>query len=61
MRISDVMTRDLPTADPKSSIRDAACEMIRSSIRALPVCDGPRLVGIVTDINGAPRILTACG
>jgi CBS domain-containing protein len=49
MRIADVMTRDLPTVDPKSSIRDAAREMCRSGIRALPVCDGPRLVGIVTD------------
>jgi CBS domain-containing protein len=49
MRIADVMTRDLPTVDPKSSIRDAASEMCRSGIRALPVCDGPRLVGIVTD------------
>jgi CBS domain-containing protein len=49
MRIADVMTRDLPTADPQDSIRDAAREMRRSGIRALPVCDGARLVGIVTD------------
>jgi CBS domain-containing protein len=49
MRIADVMTRDLPTADPHASIRDAAGEMRRTGIRALPVCDGPRLVGIVTD------------
>jgi CBS domain-containing protein len=49
MRIADVMTRDLPTVDPKSSIRDAARKMSSSGIRALPVCDGPRLVGIVTD------------
>ena len=49
MRIADMMTRDLPTADPSSSIRDAAREMSRSGVRALPVCEGPRLVGIVTD------------
>ena len=49
MRIADVMTRDLPTADPQASIRDAAREMRRTGLRALPVCDGPRLVGIVTD------------
>ena len=49
MRIADVMTRDLPTIGPKGLIRDAAREMSRSKIRALPVCDGPRLVGIVTD------------
>lgn len=49
MRIADVMTRDLPTADPQASIRDAAREMRRTGMKALPVCDGPRLVGIVTD------------
>jgi CBS domain-containing protein len=49
MRIGDVMTRDLPTADPRASIRDAASQMRRSGIKALPVCDGERLVGIVTD------------
>jgi CBS domain-containing protein len=49
MRIADVMKRDLPTADPQASIRDAALEMRRSRMRALPVCDGDRLVGIVTD------------
>jgi CBS domain-containing protein len=60
MRIADVMTRDLPTADPRSSIRDAAREMSRSRIRALPVCDGPRLVGIVTDWD-VVRALAADG
>jgi CBS domain-containing protein len=49
MRIADVMTRDLPTADPRASIRDAARVMRRSGIRALPVCEDGRLVGIVTD------------
>jgi CBS domain-containing protein len=49
MRIADVMTRDLPTVEPGSSLRDAAKEMSRCGIRALPVCEGTRLVGIVTD------------
>ena len=49
MRIADIMTRDLPTVDPGTSIRDAAHEMERSGKRALPVCEGDRLVGIVTD------------
>jgi CBS domain-containing protein len=49
MRIADVMTRDLPTVTPESSVRDAAREMRQSGIRALPVCEGTRLVGIVTD------------
>jgi CBS domain-containing protein len=49
MRISDVMTRDLPTVEPGSSVRDAAREMRQRGVRALPVCEGDRLVGIVTD------------
>ena len=49
MRIADVMTRDLPVVEPLCSIREAAQEMERSGIRALPVCDGSRLVGILTD------------
>jgi CBS domain-containing protein len=49
MRIADVMTCDLPTVGPDSSIRDAARQMRQRGVRALPVCDGERLVGIVTD------------
>src|SRR6185295_19810160 len=49
MRIADVMTRDLPTVEPGTSVRDAAKEMKRRGVRALPVCEGERLVGIVTD------------
>ena len=49
MRIADVMTRDLPTVQPGSTVREAAREMSDRGVRALPVCDGTRLVGIVTD------------
>jgi CBS domain-containing protein len=49
MRIADVMTRDLPTVEPGSSVRDAAREMRERGVRALPVCEAGRLVGIVTD------------
>jgi CBS domain-containing protein len=49
MRIADVMTCDLPTVEPGSSIRDAAWQMRERGVRALPVCEGERLVGIVTD------------
>lgn len=49
MRIADVMTRDLPTVEPGTSVHDAAREMRERGVRALPVCEGERLVGIVTD------------
>jgi len=56
MRIADVMTRDLPTVAPGSSVREAAREMRRARVRALPVVEGDRLVGIVTDWDLAQAI-----
>jgi CBS domain-containing protein len=49
MRIRDVMATDLPTVDPKESVRDAACRMAEAGVQALPVCSGERLEGIITD------------
>ncbi len=49
MRIADVMTTDVPTVEPEDSIRDAARCMTEAGVQALPVCDGERLTGIITD------------
>jgi CBS domain-containing protein len=49
MRIGDVMATDLPTVEPQESVRDAACRMAEAGVGALPVCDGERLTGIITD------------
>jgi CBS domain-containing protein len=49
MRIADVMTRDLPTVAPADSVCEVAQRMTESGVKAVPVCDGERLVGIVTD------------
>jgi CBS domain-containing protein len=49
MRIADVMATDLPTLAPPQSVRDAACRMTEAGVQALPVCDGERLTGIITD------------
>jgi CBS domain-containing protein len=49
MRISDVMTSDLPTMGPTDSLCDAALRMRERRVQALPVCEERRLVGIVTD------------
>jgi CBS domain-containing protein len=49
VRIRDVMATDLPTVDPTESVRDAACRMADAGVQALPVCDGERLAGIITD------------
>ncbi|MGB7066747.1 MAG: CBS and ACT domain-containing protein [Syntrophobacteria bacterium] len=48
MRIKDIMTKDLITVEPKTSLRDAHRIMRQQKIRKLPVVKGEKLVGIVT-------------
>jgi CBS domain-containing protein len=47
--IHDVMTRDVQTISPEESVRRAAQLMDELNVGAIPVCDGPRLVGMITD------------
>jgi len=53
-RISEVMTKDLITVDPGTSLREAAGIMTEKWIRHLPVLQGGKLVGIVSqrDLSG---------
>jgi CBS domain-containing protein len=46
--ISEVMSKDLVTVEPGTSLREAARIMAERWIRHLPVLDGGRLVGIVS-------------
>lgn len=52
--ITGVMTRDVITVSPDTHIRDAARLMAQHWIRHLPIVDGGRLVGILSqrDITG---------
>ena len=52
--VSEVMSKDLVTVDPATSLRDAARIMADRWIRHLPVVDGDRLVGVVSqrDLSG---------
>jgi CBS domain-containing protein len=47
-RISEVMTKDLVTVGPQTSLREAAKVMADRWIRHLPVMDGGKLVGVVS-------------
>lgn len=47
--VSEVMTRDAATVSPTQSLRDAARLMSDLNVGALPVCDGTRLIGMLTD------------
>jgi CBS domain-containing protein len=47
-RISEVMTKDLVTVGPQTSLREAAKIMADRWIRHLPVMDGGKLVGVIS-------------
>lgn len=49
MKISDVMSRDVEVARPGDSIQSVARKMAQLDVGALPVCDGRRIQGMVTD------------
>jgi CBS domain-containing protein len=47
--IQDVMTRDVRTLSPQDNVRQAAQLMDELNVGAIPVCDGDKLVGMITD------------
>ena len=49
MNVKDIMTRDVEVVHPDDPIKEAARKMRDRDIGFLPVCDGDRLVGVVTD------------
>jgi CBS domain-containing protein len=48
VQLRDVMTRDVQVVDPDASLQEAAQKM-SSDVGPLPVSDGTRLFGVVTD------------
>jgi predicted transcriptional regulator len=45
----EIMTREVATARPEEDIRDAARVMVENKYGCLPVLEGSRLVGILTE------------
>jgi len=48
IRVKDVMTKNLITVNPNTTLEEAADIMVNHKIKKLPVIDRGRLVGIVT-------------
>src|SRR5215211_7373647 len=59
MRIADVMTREVKVIGPERSVREAARLMDDLNVGPLPVCDGERLVGMITDRDITTRATAA--
>jgi CBS domain-containing protein len=49
MQIREIMTRHVDVIPPHASIREAAAKMKELDVGAIPVCDGQKLSGLVTD------------
>ena len=49
MQVRDVMTRRVEVIPPDATLEDAAEKMKSLDVGPLPVCDGERLVGMITD------------
>jgi CBS domain-containing protein len=57
--ISEIMTRDVTVVSPDDTVQLAAQIMSDQNIGALPVCDGKRLVGMLTDRDITVRAVAA--
>jgi CBS domain-containing protein len=58
-RICDVMTRDVRVVSPRDTMQRAAQCMDELNVGVVPVCDGSKLLGVVTDRDIAVRGVAA--
>ena len=49
MKLKDIMSTEVEIVRPDASIQEAAEKMRSLDVGALPVCDGRRLIGMITD------------
>ncbi len=59
MKVSDIMTREPSTLAPKATLGEAATIMRQEDCGSVPVVDGGRLVGIVTDRDIVVHVVAA--
>lgn len=55
MKISEVMTSDVETIRPDQTAQDAARFMLKADAGSIPVTEGDRLIGMITDRDIAVR------
>lgn len=49
MKVSEVMTREVQTVRPDEPVQQAASFMLSADAGSIPVTDGDRLIGMITD------------
>ena len=55
MKISEVMTTNVETVSADQTAREAANFMLRANAGSIPVCEGDRVIGMITDRDIAVR------
>jgi CBS domain-containing protein len=55
MKISEVMTTELETISADQTAREAAAFMLRADAGSIPVCEGDKVIGMITDRDIAVR------
>ena len=55
MKIRDVMTTDVETVSPDQTAKEAASFMLSADAGSIPVCDGGKVIGMITDRDIAVR------
>src|SRR4051812_5833158 len=55
MKVSEVMTRDVQTIRPDQRVQEAASFMLNADAGSIPVTEGDRLIGMITDRDIAVR------
>src|SRR5215213_5905762 len=55
MKVSEVMTSDVQTVSADQTAREAANFMLRAEAGSIPVTEGDRVIGIITDRDIAVR------
>jgi CBS domain-containing protein len=49
MQVKDIMTKTVASLNPKDTVEHAAQLMKEHDIGSLPVCEGEKVIGIITD------------
>jgi len=57
MKVSDVMTRDVQVANPSDTIEVIARRMSEIDSGVMPIVDGGRIVGVITDRDIVVRVV----
>ena len=55
MKVSEVMTPDVQTISPDQPVQQAASFMLSADAGSIPVTEGERLIGMITDRDIAVR------